>query len=131
MITFLNQVVNPFMKWLLTSPLHGLVSNHYMLITVKGRKSGKLYTTPVEYGHDGEALVIVSSQTHSWWKNLRDNASCTLRIKTREMQGTAAVASDPAAITAAFHAIYPKMLEAQVASLAVGRVAIRITPLAS
>ena len=59
MNTFMNQVVNPFMKWLLKSPLHGLVSSHYMLITVKGRKSGKLYTTPVEYGHDGDALLIV------------------------------------------------------------------------
>ena len=40
---------NPMITWLLRSPLHGLVSKSIMLITYKGRKSSKEYTTPVNY----------------------------------------------------------------------------------
>jgi hypothetical protein len=40
---------NDFMSWFLRSPLHGLLSNGMMLLTVTGRKTGKKYTTPVGY----------------------------------------------------------------------------------
>ena len=38
-----------FVAWLLRSPFHGMLSNGMMLITVSGRKTGKKYTTPVDY----------------------------------------------------------------------------------
>jgi hypothetical protein len=40
---------NDFMSWVLRSPLHGMLSNSMMLITVKGHKTGKEYTLPVNY----------------------------------------------------------------------------------
>lgn len=78
MSAFLNRIVNPFMKWLLKSPLHGIVSGHYMLVTVTGRKTGKLYTTPVEYRRKDQAIMVITSQRHTWWKNLQSGVPCTL-----------------------------------------------------
>src|SRR5690349_21731741 len=90
--------VNHIMKFLLRSPLHGMVSKTILLITFTGRKSGKTYTTPVSYSQDDDQVIIF---THAdWWKNLCSGAPVTLRLRGREVQGVAEpVAEDQQAIT--------------------------------
>jgi len=87
------------MKFVLRSPAHGMVSKSMLLITFTGRKSGKNYTTPVDYSQDGDRVTIF---THAnWWKNLRGGAPVTLRIQGRELQGLAEpVAEDKQAVAA-------------------------------
>jgi len=89
--------VNSAMKFVLRSPAHGMVSKTVLLITFTGRKSGKTYTTPVDYSQDADQVTIF---THAdWWKNLRDGAPVTLRIRGRELQGLAQpVAEDKQAV---------------------------------
>jgi deazaflavin-dependent oxidoreductase (nitroreductase family) len=92
-------IVNDVMKFVLRSPVHGAVSKSVLLITFTGRKSGKTYTTPVSYSqHDDQVYVF----THAaWWKNLRNSAPVTLRIRGRELQGLAEpVTEDMGAIAA-------------------------------
>ncbi len=91
--------VNHAMKFVLRSPVHGMVSKTVLLITFTGRKSGKTYTTPVSYSqHDDQVYIF----THAaWWKNLRSGTPVTLRIQGREFQGLAEpVAEDKQAIAA-------------------------------
>jgi hypothetical protein len=76
---------NPIMKWLLRSPLHGLISNSTMLITYTGRKSGRSYAHPVGYVRDGDTLLTTSLRERRWWRNLRGGAPVTLRVKGREV----------------------------------------------
>ena len=92
-------IVNRGMKLVLRSPVHGMVSKTVLLITFTGRKSGKTYTTPVDYSQDGDQVTIF---THAeWWKNLRNGAPVTLRIQGRELQGLAEpVAEDKPAVAA-------------------------------
>ena len=40
---------DPFVKLILCSPLHGILSRNTMLFTFTGRRSGKEYTTPVNF----------------------------------------------------------------------------------
>ena len=91
--------VNKTMQFILRSPLHGMVSKTILLITFTGRKSGKIYTTPVDYSQDGDQVFIF---THAnWWKNLRSGAPVTLRLRGREFQGLAEpVAEDKQAVAA-------------------------------
>ena len=91
--------VNKTMKFILRSPAHGIVSKTVLLITFTGRKSGKTYTTPVDYSQDGDQVTIF---THAnWWKNLRGGAPVTLRIRGREVRGLAEpVAEDKEAVAA-------------------------------
>ena len=91
--------VNAMMKFILRSPLHGLVSKSIMLITFTGQKSGKSYTTPVSYVRDGDCVTMF---THGrWWKNLQEGAPVTLRIRGQEMKGRAnPIAEDKAAVAA-------------------------------
>jgi deazaflavin-dependent oxidoreductase (nitroreductase family) len=91
--------VNSAMKFVLRSPLHGMVSKTVLLISFTGRKSGKTYTTPVSYSQDRDQVTIF---THAdWWKNLRGGAPVTLRIRGRDLRGVAEpVAEDKGAVAA-------------------------------
>lgn len=52
---------NDFVSLVLRSRLHSLMGNT-MLITVRGRKTGKPITTPVNYVRAGTALWILTSR---------------------------------------------------------------------
>ncbi len=79
--------VNNTMKFILHSPLHGLVSKTILVINFTGRKSGKPYSTPVSYSRTGDRVVIF---THGECvKNLEGGAPVTLRIRGRDYNGQA------------------------------------------
>lgn len=62
MSNLLYKVINPIVKGLLRSPLHGLMSKNTMLIEFKGRKSGRMFTTPVSYHIEGDRVHCFTSQ---------------------------------------------------------------------
>jgi hypothetical protein len=59
-------IINPIMSLLLRSPIHGLWSKSAMLITFKGRKSGKSFTTPVRYRQDNDVIRCFSVSQNQW-----------------------------------------------------------------
>ena len=81
-----QKLSNPFVIALLRSPLHGLFDTHTMLITLTGRTSGKRYTFPVSYVHDGETLFVISQRDRTWWKNLQGSAPVTLSLEGHEVK---------------------------------------------
>lgn len=86
-VTTVPPFVNNTMKFVLRSPIHGMVSKFILLITFTGRKSGKTYTTPVSYSQFGDQVYIF---THAnWWKNLCGGAPVTLQLLGRELKGLA------------------------------------------
>jgi deazaflavin-dependent oxidoreductase (nitroreductase family) len=120
------RILNPLMKWMLRSPLHFFVSSSYMLITVIGRKSGKQYTTPVQYRRDGSTLTVITSAVYSWWRNLRGGAEVQLWLRGKALNGTAEIFEETDAVVAAFQHVYPKATPQQVAQMTPGRVAVKI-----
>lgn len=104
---------NPMMKWLLNSPLHFFVSRYYMLITFTGRKSGKTYTTPVQYKRRGDTIYVISNRQYIWWKNLQGGAEVTMRIQGGDFIGTADVSLKSHDIREAIELIYPSMKSEQ------------------
>lgn len=93
-----SQCGNPIVTWLLRSPLQGLLSNQVMLLTVKGRATGKRYTFPVNYARDGDSLVVTSRTDRRWWRNLRGGAQVDLLLRGKELRGHAEVIEGPAAV---------------------------------
>ena len=93
-------MMNAVMGTLLRSPLHGLVSEGTMLLTVTGRSSGRTYTFPVQYvEQDGTVLVLVGrARSKTWWRNLREPSAVRMRLRGRDIGGTARALVDPEAV---------------------------------
>ena len=80
----------------------GKVGGHFegapmMLLTHKGAKSGKEYTTPLVYSRDGDAVVIIASKAGApddpqWFRNLVANPDVTVEIGTDRFAARARVA---------------------------------------
>ena len=69
-----------------------------LLLTTKGRKSGKWRRTALIYGRDGERYVVVASQggapTHpSWYLNLVADPVVQVQVGARHFTATARPAS--------------------------------------
>ncbi len=72
MLRFSNRIVQ-WMIWLNIAP------RHYHVLTVRGRKSGKLYSTPVALVEEGDQRWLVSPYGEvAWLRNARAAGQVTL-----------------------------------------------------
>lgn len=81
-----QKLYNPIVLSLLHSPLHRLLDEQTLAITVTGRKSGRDYTLPVSYLRDGEDLLVISEKDRTWWKNLRGGTPVTVLLNGHRLQ---------------------------------------------
>ena len=88
---------NDFVVALLRSPLHVLMGDT-VLLTVRGCRTGRLFTVPVNYYRDGNELWIVSTRKRTWWRNLKGGAEVSLRLRGRDWRGMADVILDRQAV---------------------------------
>jgi hypothetical protein len=80
---------NDFMSWVLRSPLHGMLSNSTLLITVTGRKTGKKYTLPVNYYRENGCLWVLTSRERTWWRNVQGGADVSLLLRRQPVNAFA------------------------------------------
>ena len=125
-----NSVGNIFTEPLLSSPLHGLVSKHLMLIKFSGRKTAKEYATPVQYFCDSDGTYIFFTQkTRQWWKNLQGREFVT-RIAGRDYRSTADILFGHKQLVEAMKRCYPSTSAERIERLAATSVMVRVHPTA-
>jgi deazaflavin-dependent oxidoreductase (nitroreductase family) len=90
------KIGNFFIRLILSSPLHKLISKNTLLIHFTGRKSGKQYSTPVNYTQEGSTIRITSQRERLWWRNLKQAPAVSLHLRGKLVGGTAAVLESPA-----------------------------------
>jgi len=88
---------------ILSSPLHRLLSAKRLVLTFTGRRSGTVYTTPVNYLQRGCELLITTD--HRWWRNLEGGAPVALRLRGRHVDATAEAVREPFEVAAALTAL--------------------------
>ncbi len=88
------------MKSILRSPFHDMISKNIMLITFAGRKSGKMYTTPVNYIRDGNDITVFSDRNRVWWRNLRGGVPVTVRVKGQDLKAIGEAIEDKKIVAA-------------------------------
>ncbi len=84
-------LINFAMKIALRSPLHFVVSSSILLITFRGRRTQREFTTPVRYLREGDVIRIFSSPSANWWRNLRGGVDVSITMKGRTLNAQAAV----------------------------------------
>jgi hypothetical protein len=83
----LLRIANPIMRVLLRTPVAGSARNQMMVVSFKGRKTGRRYSIPLSaHRIDGDLYAITSAK---WKFNFRDGASAEVlhRGKTATMRG--------------------------------------------
>jgi hypothetical protein len=60
-----------------------------MLITVTGCKTGRKYSTPVGFYHEGDILWVISSRDRTWWRNVKNGADVTLLLNGKTVSAFA------------------------------------------
>lgn len=82
--------MRPMMAWLLRSPLHAALSRDVLLLTYRGRRTGRAYALPLYYVEHGGRLYLCTHDSH-WWRNLRDGAPVELHLRGRRVQASPCV----------------------------------------
>ncbi len=91
---------NFFIKTIVNSPLHALLGDSFAVITVEGRKSGRLYSTPINVKRQKEGWIVISMRERTWWRNLRDGQTAILRIDGRKIPVRGKVVEEQNAVSA-------------------------------
>lgn len=121
--SLLTRLGNPVLTWLLGGPRRSAkIGQSLLLIHVTGRRSGRVYSTPVAYHRqaDGPLLVLTSS---TWRVNLRGGPTpVALTLLGRRVAATAVLQEDPVAVAQ----VYQRLIEEQGLAKAGRRLGIRI-----
>jgi F420H(2)-dependent quinone reductase len=81
--------LNPVMTFLLRSPWRKGMSQHLLLLTFTGRKSGRSFTIPMGYARQGNTVKMFTYD--GWWRNLRVHNNVLLYIQGKTYPGIAEV----------------------------------------
>jgi hypothetical protein len=89
-------LVNPLVRGLLASPLHGAVDSALITLHVTGRRTGRRYAIPVGYTElDGHLLVVTQ---HRWRANLRGGRDVAVTRSGRLRSMHAELDEQPASV---------------------------------
>lgn len=90
--------VNGFVGALRVSPRWGrLVSRHITIVTYTGRRSGRVFSTPVAYKRRADTVMIGVRlpNAKSWWRNFTgEGGPLSLHLDGSEKSGHAVARSD-------------------------------------
>ena len=87
---FYRYFLNPVMRGLLRSPLHGITSHNIGIVHFTGRKSGRKLSTPLSYTREGNIVRLLSNQSTRWWLNFRgEGVKVEMEIARQRHPGTA------------------------------------------
>lgn len=82
--------LKPFMLGVLRSPLHSLLSRDLLVLTYRGRRSGRTFALPLSYVVLGEHLYLCTRDS-LWARNLQDEPTVEVVLRGRPVPATAHV----------------------------------------
>lgn len=89
------RLVKLFFMVVLHAPLiHPLLSGRWASLEFVGRKTGKVYRTPIAYHQEGDRVYITTGSR--WWLNLKGGAQVRMLLRLRAHVGHSYPISDRA-----------------------------------
>lgn len=99
--------VNPIIRAILRSPVHRPLSRQLMLLSMRGRRTGRWVTVPVGRHEVNRTLLV--SVSGRWRHNLRDGAPVRVTLDGRERVGYAEVIDDPDEVAQTFKMLIDRL----------------------
>ena len=94
--------MNAAMRIMMGLPgLRRLLGKSFAMISVTGAKTGRSYSTPVQWLKMDNSYVVLSQKHRIWWRNIRTRPRVDLAIGGHTIHGQAHIAKD----TEAFHVL--------------------------
>lgn len=103
----LVDLVNPLVRTVLRSPLHGALDGAVLILHMTGRRSGRRFDVPVGYLESDGAYVVVTQ--HTWRANLRGGADVEVTMRGRRVGMHAEVEEDPATVAEGFDRLVERL----------------------
>jgi deazaflavin-dependent oxidoreductase (nitroreductase family) len=104
----------------ITSKANHLPPVPTLLLTTKGRKSGKWFELPIYYFRDGENYVVIGSnggapKHTSWFFNVQANPDCKIHVRwrTHNVRARIAAGEERARIWAHATKLFPNYIDYQ------------------
>jgi hypothetical protein len=95
---YVQRFGNLFVIGLLRSRLHRLASGTLVLVTFRGRNTGRRFTLPVMYAErDGSLTIFVGHHGRKqWWRNLQGGADVDVRLRGQQARRRADIVTGTA-----------------------------------
>jgi len=91
------KAINVPMRRVLSLPFPTPLSRRLMLVTITGRRSGRLYRQPLSYVRDGEVLLTPGGG--KWTLNLSEDQPVPVRLRGRRCHARPELVRDRAVVT--------------------------------
>lgn len=88
------------------SPLGGIFGKGLAVITLKGRKTGKELSVPINIIDDKVKFTVISMRNRTWWRNLRGGAKVELWTKGQKLIVNGSVFEAPDEVKVALSQIF-------------------------
>jgi F420H(2)-dependent quinone reductase len=99
----LIKMSSPVVRMLLSSPLHRVLDDSFLVLHLTGRKTGRRYHIPVGYvDMEGKLLVVTIAK---WRANLRGGADVEVTLRGRQRPMHALLEEDPAPVAVSYQAM--------------------------
>jgi hypothetical protein len=107
------RLANPFVRAVLGSRAHRLLSGRLLVLGYRGRRSGRTFRIPVRYAELGDERVVVVAtwpERKLWWRSFDGgaDAAVTLRGSTISVHGTLECDVERERAIAAYTDAYPQ-----------------------
>jgi hypothetical protein len=98
---------NPLVRMLLSSPLHGVLDDSFLVLHLTGRKTGRRYNIPVGYVDMEGKLAVVT--VAGWRVNLRGGADVEVTRHGCLRPMHALLDEDPASVAVSYRAMIDRV----------------------
>lgn len=92
-----------FQVFMLTRNWMGPMGDFVLVIRVKGRKTGREYSTPISYIRDGASYIALTpGGASNWFKNVRHHPDVTLNVRGKSFPARGTIIDDAAEVERVF-----------------------------
>ncbi len=103
----LVDLVNPLVRFALSSPLHAVLDPALLTLHLTGRATGRRYDIPVGYVDVDGRLVVVTQ--HRWRVNLRGGGTVDVTHRGRRARMRAELDEDPVSVARTVSAVIDRI----------------------